>query len=269
MASRPGRYVVLALFAALIATLAVSLPLSANPTERYIKDDNPVVEAEAAKGGKLWVLDFKFKDPRLIKVNIPGQGQRVCWYLWYQVINRTGEPRTFIPDFELVTHDTKQPMVYRDQILPAAQEAISRLEDPTGYYNIKNSVTIAKEPIPPTPSKSAPKAVTGVAIWIDPNEVNPTDDKAAKDKKEKMEKLAESNRYSIFVAGLSNGWSLTDPVPPDTKHVVRRKTLQLTFRRRADKFSTKSEMIEFVPPVQWVYRASSTIELKPAEKKDK
>jgi len=128
-------------------------------------------------------------------------------------------------------------------------------------------VTIAREPIPPSLPKAAPKAVTGVAIWIDPNEVNATDDKSAKDKKDKMEKLAESNRYSIFVAGLSNGWSLSDPIPPDTKHVVRRKTLQLTFKRTADKYSTKSEMIQFVPPVQWVYRASSTIDLKPAEKK--
>ncbi|MFO0878714.1 MAG: hypothetical protein U0840_15340 [Gemmataceae bacterium] len=267
MASRRGRYVILALLLALGLVFVVGLPLSANPNERYVKDDNPVVEAEAAKGGKLWVLDFKFKDPRLIKVNVPGLGQRVCWYLWYQVINRTGEPRTFIPDFELVTNDTRTPMVYRDQILPSAQEAISRVEDPTGYYNIKNSVTIAREPIPPSQAKAAPKAVTGVAIWIDPNEVAPTDDDDAKKRKEKTEKLAESNRFSIFVAGLSNGWSITDPIPPDTKHVIRRKTLQLTFRRLADKFSTKSEAIQFVPPVQWVYRASSTLDLKGTAKK--
>ncbi len=266
MASRP--YFILALLIGVIALFAVGLPLSAQSNERYIKDENPVVETDAAKGGKLWVLDFKFKDPRIIKVNIPGKGQRVCWYLWYQVINRTGEPRTFIPDFELVTHDGKTPMVYRDQILPAAQEAISRLEDPTGFYQIKNSVTIAKEPIPPSYPNASPKAVTGVAIWIDPNEVTPTDDEKDKKEKEKIEKLAESNRFSIFVAGLSNGWSLTDPVPPDTKHVVRRKTLQLSFKRTADKYSTKSEMIQFVPPVQWVYRASSTIDLKagPAKK---
>src|SRR5262245_6273226 len=261
MASTRGRFLVLVLFVAFVGLFAAGLPLSANPNERYIRDENPVVEAEAAKGGKLWVLDFKFRDPRIIKVNIPGQGQRVCWYLWYQVINRTGEPRTFIPDFELVTHDSKTPMTYRDQILPSAQEAISRIEDPLGHYNIKNSVTIAKDPIPPTQPKMAPKAVTGVAIWIDPNEPSPTDDEATKKRKEKIEKLAESNRYSIFVAGLSNGWSLTDPIPPDTKHIVRRKTLQMTFRRLADKASTKSEAIQFQPPVQWVYRASSTIDL--------
>src|SRR5580704_14296644 len=56
-------------------------------------------------GEKLWVLQFRFKDPRLIIVDIPGKGKKVVWYLWYQVINNTGEPRTFIPEFELVTLD--------------------------------------------------------------------------------------------------------------------------------------------------------------------
>jgi hypothetical protein len=263
MAAR-GKFIILGLFIALLGLFTGSVPLAANPNERYIKDDNPVVDAEAAKGGKLWVLDFKFKDPRLITVNIPGRGQRVCWYIWYQVINRTGEPRTFIPDFELVTHDTN--MVYRDQVLPSVQEAISKIEDPTNFYKIKNSVTIAAEPIPPTLPKAAPKAVTGVAIWTDPNEPLPTDDEATKKRKEKLPKLADSNRYSIFIAGLSNGWSLTDPVPPDTKHVVRRKTLQLKFRRLGDKYLMKSEAIRFQPPVEWPYRASS-LELKlPAKK---
>lgn len=255
MASRTSRYLLALLFCFIMALSAVTLPISAQTKERYVKDEKPVVEAGADKGGKIWVLDFKFKDPRLIKVNIPGRGQRVCWYLWYQVINRTGEPRTFIPEFELSTHDTN--MVYKDQILPSAQEAISRIEDPTGYYNIKNSVTIAAEQIPPTLPNSAPKAITGVAIWIDPNEPGLIEDESSKKSKEKLPRLAESNRYSIFVSGLSNGWSLTDPIPPDTKPVVRRKTLQLTFRRLADKFSTRSEAIQFVPPVQWIYRASS------------
>src|SRR4051812_30749395 len=51
----------------------------------------------------VWALDFRFKDPRLIKVNVPGYGTRIYWYLWYQVVNRTGEPRKFAPRFELVT----------------------------------------------------------------------------------------------------------------------------------------------------------------------
>src|SRR5437868_889631 len=53
----------------------------------------------------VWALDYRFKDPRLITVNVPGYGTRIYWYMWYQVINRTGAPRDFSPRFELVTLD--------------------------------------------------------------------------------------------------------------------------------------------------------------------
>jgi len=272
MASRrgvSGRLFVLLLLAALVSWAALlGLPAGAqSPNEREVKDPNPVQEAEASRGGKLWVLDFKFKDPRLIKVNIPGRGQRVCWYVWYQITNRTGAPRTFIPDFELVTHDTRR--TYRDEILPTAQEAIAKIEDPHGYYKLKNSVTIAADPIPATLPKQAAKTVTGVAIWTDPAEPTADDDEATKKFKEKEPKLADSNRYSIFVAGLSNGWSQTDPIPPSTKPVIRRKTLQMTFQRLGDKYLMKSEAIRFVAPVQWIYRASMTLDTPAAKDKDK
>jgi hypothetical protein len=264
MAVTRSRYLALALFLGLACFAAVGLSQQTGPNERYVKPEGNVQDADANKNAKdtFWVLDFKFKDPRLIKVNVPGRGQQVCWYLWYQVINYpppegrgSKNPVTFIPDFELVTHDTN--MVYKDQIMPTVQAAIARIEDPTGYYKLKNSVTMSLEPIPPTLPKSAPRAVTGVAIWTDPNEITPADDAATKKRKAGMKKLADSNRYSIFVSGLSNGWAITDPIPPDTKPVVRRKTLQLNFRRIGDKYMMKSEEIRFVPPAQWIYRGST------------
>ncbi len=74
-----------------LGALALSLSLTAATgqvttfNEREVKS-----EASALDDPKLdvWALDFRFKDPRLIKVNIPGRGTRICWYLWYQVINR-------------------------------------------------------------------------------------------------------------------------------------------------------------------------------------
>jgi hypothetical protein len=265
MLGKRGRYSILLFLIAVALTSLAGLRLSAQPNERYVKPGGNVQDADAARNSKLWVLDFKFKDPRLIKVNIPGKGQRVCWYLRYQVINYTGSPRTFVPDFELVTHDTN--MIYPDQILPAAQEAIAKVEDPTGYYKIKNSVTIAAEPIPVSLSRDTPKPVTGVAIWIDPNEPAPTDDEATKKRKAALPKLADSNRYSIFVAGLSNGWAVTDPIPPDTKEVVRRKTLQLSFKRLGDKYYMKSDEIRFQGPAQWIYRGTRlNVPLPPAPK---
>src|SRR5438876_12163334 len=95
---------------------------------------------------KIWVMELRFYDPRLITVDIPGRGRKLCWYMKYQVINNTPEPHKFIPDFELVTLD--KPGVYKDQVLPKVEDAIRQVEDPTGYLEIKDSVTIASKPIP-------------------------------------------------------------------------------------------------------------------------
>src|SRR5437763_12385119 len=155
----------LVLLAALAGLSLWGGPLSAGPNERLVEPGGNVQDADAVRNAKLWVLHFKFKGPRLIKVDIPGRGQRVCWYLWYQVINRTGAPRTFVPDFELVTKDKNT--IHRDQILPKAQKVIQELEDSTDFLKIKNSVSITAEPIPPSKADATPRAVTGVAIWDD------------------------------------------------------------------------------------------------------
>src|SRR6516162_6669723 len=231
---RRGRQFIL-LFAALAAVGSLAgLTLAQNPNEREVKPERNVQDTDdiASPDSKVWVLDFKFKDPRVIKVDVPGRGQRVCWYLWYQVTNFTKQPRVFVPDFEFVTRDKNA--VHHDQILPKVQEAIARLEDPSDYLKIKNSVTIAVEPIPPS-KPNAPRPVTGVAIWDD---VDP-----------------EANVYSIFVSGLSNGWAVTDPIPPSTKPVVRRKTLQLDFKRVGDRFLQRSEDVRFLRS-EWIYRGS-------------
>ena len=221
----------------LVVAPALSLALGQSIgryNERNVKPQTNVQDKD-----DIWVLDFRFKDPRLITVDIPGRGKKVVWYLWYQVVNNTKEPRTFIPDFELVTHD--KPGVFHDQVLPKVQEAIRRVEDPTGYLDIKNSVTITAQPIPVSRSEAVPRPVTGVAMWDD---INP-----------------DSNRYSVFVSGLSNGWSVDD------NKTVRRKTLQLNFRRLGDRFLMDSREIRFVPPAEWLYRAStiSAPDAKPKE----
>jgi hypothetical protein len=257
MTSFRGRYA-LVLLVALAGLSWATLALAAKPKEVHVKDTS-------SKDGKVWSLDFKFVDPRLMPVKIPGRGQRVCWYLRYQVINNTGEPRSFVPDFELYTRDTF--MSYKDQVLPSAQEAIQKFEDPENFYKIKNSVTIAADPIPVTLPKATPRAVTGVAIWTDPNEPLPDDDEATKKRKAKLPKLAETNSFTIFVGGLSNGWSKADVPGSKDKFVVQRKTLELRFKRAGDAAVLKSEAIRFEPPARWIYRATS-LQLDAKEKKE-
>ena len=84
------------------------------------------------------------------------------------------------------------------------QDEIRKIEDPTGFYNVKNSVTIAAKPIPPSKPDANPIYVTGVAIFPDV-----------------VEKVPDLTKFSIFVTGLSNGWA-EDP----QTHLVKRKTLQ-------------------------------------------
>ncbi len=247
----------LALLAVLAPTLSLGLVFGAGGFNEH--------EAKALKSdldkSNVWVLDFRFKAPRLIKVDIPGRGTRICWYLWYQVINNpppigsgSKEPVTFIPDFELVTQDTDNPGIYHDEVLPKVQDAINKIENPSGadYLMAKNSVTIANTLIPPSKPDAYPIAVTGVAIWdgtpADPKERDP-----------KKKDLSDSSRYSIFVSGLSNGWVITD-APGGKKGdapVVRRKTLQLNFKRTGDRFSMDSREISFLPPAEWMYRSST------------
>jgi hypothetical protein len=213
--------------------------------EREVKS-----EVSSLDKADVWALDFRFKDPRLITVNYPGKGKRIFWYLWYQVINRTGEPRTFAPGFELVTLD--HPGVYKDEVLPTVVDAIKRLEDPTGYQDIKNSVTItsAKIPVSKPADKAFPKAITGVAVW----DASPAD---LKKRDSENKDLMDCTRFSIFVRGLSNGFVTVDPIAPGQPPITRHKTLQLNFRRQGDRFSTDSRDISFVPPAEWIYRAEA------------
>jgi hypothetical protein len=220
--------------AALVGLLA--LPVLAQDVNRF--NERQVDSAQSKNPqdrAQIWVLDFHFKDPRVMTVDIPGRGRKLVWYMWYQVSNATGEPRTFIPRFVWVCHD--EDTVHNDQVLPKAQLALSRLEDPDNLLDIKNSVTMAATPIPVSKEFddknqriSFPKSVTGVATW---EGVNP-----------------KSTQFSIFVYGLSDGWSVIDG--PDGKPLVRVKTLQLKFKRLGDEFSQQSGQIRFLGH-EWIY----------------
>ena len=95
-------------------------------------------------------------------------------------------------------------------------------------------MNIAAKPIPVTKPDSNPVAVTGVAIFPDV-----------------VEKAADTTRFSVFVSGLSNGWA------EDKDHQLRRKTLQLNFRRFADARIQDNRAFRFEPPHEWIYRSTS------------
>ncbi|MCI0684916.1 MAG: hypothetical protein L0Y71_22700 [Gemmataceae bacterium] len=238
--------------------------LAAAPAFAQLTFNEREVKSAPSKLDKadVWSFDFRFKDPRLIKVHVPGRGTRICWYMWYQVINRTGVPKDFVPIFELVTFDP--PAVYLDEVLPTAEAAIRRAEDTAGVQDIKNSVLMQLTKIPPSkPAEEAyPRAVTGVAIW----------DGSAADAKGRdpnTKDLSDATRFSIFVRGLSNGYVVVDPPAPGLPPITRYKTLQLNFERQGERFSVDARDIKFKAPAEWIYRAANRSRTLAVDKVDK
>lgn len=178
----------------------------------------------------IWVLDFAFKPLRIVTVDIPGKGRRDVHYLYYQVINRTGQPRLFVPQFTLITDTGKR---FEEVVLPQAVKVIQNREDPA-IQNLYGAVEIMGM-VPPSTKQGVEDAVFGVAIWegVDP----------------------KADKLTIFVRGLSNGYR-EDPSPDaGGKPVVRHKSIQIDFLRRGDEYGLKErEIILSDPPYEWTYR---------------
>jgi hypothetical protein len=176
----------------------------------------------------IWVLDFAFKPMRLTTVET-ARGRRQVHYLFYRVINRTGKPRMFVPQFTLVT-DTNQ-RIDDTPGLPDAVKKVQSREEPT--FPIVNGPT-AMGMIPPSGSKEGiDDVVYGVAIWdgVDP----------------------KADAFSIYVRGLSDGYQLVTP-PGGNKPVQRDKTLQIDFSRPGDERNLNEREIHLMePPYEWIY----------------
>jgi len=194
----------------------------------------------------VWTLHFRFQDPKIIVEKVPARGTRVIWYMRYAVYNLDpkGEPVRFYPDIELVTLDrnTRHP----DEVLPSVEKIIRDKEDPSGRFNIKNSVTISAEDIPVSKKDAYPRVVNGLAIWTD---VDPVAD--GKDK------TPRTNKFSIFIAGLSNGYTEERPIDQPGTKIIKRKTLQLDFERLGSGEVTEPSGIRYTGNATWMYRAST------------
>jgi hypothetical protein len=195
------------------------------------KGGSATVRGEVKPG--IWVLDFAFKPLRVRTVEIPGKGRRNVLYLYYQVINRTGQTRVFVPQFTLVVPETGKS--WQDVVLPNAVQVIRLIEareDPSipllGAVNIMGS-------IPPSTKQGIDDAVFGVAMW------------------EVDAEMAKADHLSIFVRGLSDGYKKLES-PTGGEPEVRYKTLRIDFDRPGDDRQLNSrEILLHDPPYQWVY----------------
>jgi hypothetical protein len=174
----------------------------------------------------IWVLDFAFKPLRIVPVEINGK-RPIVHYLYYRVINRTGKPRDFVPQFTLVTDTNKR---YEESVMPRAVPLVQNREDPA--YTVLGAVDVAGV-IPPSTSKTVDDAVFGVALWdsVDPH----------------------ADRIKIYVRGLSDGYQLVkDPDGGNPTTVY--KTLVIDLIRRGDNRKLNENEITLAePPYDWIY----------------
>lgn len=222
-------------WSAVTLLLLPTLALAQRPgvRERHIEPELNVQDK-----ADIWTMQIDIVDPRMITVDVPGRGKKVVWYMIYRLINRSDQPRLVIPDFELVI--PTRGLTLHDEVLPAVQEEIRKREDPSNRYNMQNSVTISRSPIPITKPDAAPRTITGVAIWADV-----------------WDKARDVTDFRIFVSGISNGWSIDD------EGKIRRKTLELKYKRLGDGSRIDSSEIRF-DEHRWIYRFSSAnVDLQP------
>jgi hypothetical protein len=220
---------------ATVLTIVTAAGLFAQSGSRNFNERLAEKKANAEDTAETWVLDFHWKDPRVVTVDIPGKGKKTVWYLSYDISNNTGAPRSLFPSFVWVCHN--QNTVHSDQLIPSAVQRVQKIEDPSGRIRLRNSVTISAEPIPfvkefneQNERISYPKLISGIATWDD---IHP-----------------KCSQFSIFVYGLSNGAVQVDG--PDGKPVIRRKTLQLKYKRVGDEFSQSSDQIRYAGQ-EWIY----------------
>jgi len=217
----------------------------------------------------IWCLEFAFKPVRMIRIELPVDDpppenkpvrmeNKLIWYMVYRVrnlgyhlkpdsaddgfttIEKVNAPIRFFPAIVLESHGFDK--AYLDQLIPVAQAAINRREDPN--IRLFNSVEISKLNIEVSDER-ADRPVWGVSMWegVDPR----------------------TDEFSIYVQGLTNAYRFEDPEgaftsgdPPGTGRRYYRKTLKLNFWRPGDEIDLKESEIRYGIPGQvdyeWVFR---------------
>ena len=200
---------------------------------------------------KFWVLDFAFKPVRIQEIDTP-RGRKKYFYLYYRVINKTGKPRMFVPQFTLVTDDGA---VRDEAVMPRVVAEIQPREAPKPIRAIQAREDIAVPllgatdifgVLPPNGRKvGVDDAVFGVALW------------------EMDAEVAKADAFKVYVKGLSNGFY--PEKKPDGTAVQRYKTLRIDFACPGDHIDKKESEIRLLdPPYAWEYPEPITPATAPA-----
>ena len=178
-----------------------------------------------------WTLNFRYKPPQIVTVNaLDSTGKpvkKVVWYMWYQVYNLSGEPQTFLPEFELVTKDLNT--AHLDEtaaVRSSSRWTRSRTRPGTNGLRLHTTIGISKRPIPPTQAGLDPDSCHRAAVWTD-----------------MAQKAPKTNKFSVYVTGLSNGLAVEETTTGEK--LIKRKTLQINFLRPTD--DNNPQITDIVP----------------------
>ena len=115
-----------------------------------------------------WTLEAKFGTPKIVKMNVPGRGERTLLYVEYEITNTTDEPRRVIPFLSLVSDKDEKEIP--DEVIPSVQEKVRA--------GLENSVTASKTAVKPGETRRV------IAIWDGVD--------------------AQANQFTIYLRGISN-----------------------------------------------------------------
>ena len=182
----------------LVLAVAVTVTLGVGRSQAY---PEPKIISDS------WQLEFFYKTPRLIAVDVDGDGQKQhYWYLPYTVTNNTGEDQLFVPYVQMLT-DRGHLLTAGRNVEPSVYKAIAREQ---------------QNPLLVSPTEAIGKLLQGednardsVAIWQAPD--------------------ADTDTMTIFFGGLSGETAVVDhPIDVDDQgnpvKVVLRKTRTITFK---------------------------------------
>jgi hypothetical protein len=232
------------------------------PDSPFRNVDPIALSLDSLNKGGVWTLNFAYVAPRIITVDVPNQGKKTVWYMPYYVYNKTGQPRTIFPEFELVTKDPDGVLMSSlDEPHPGIVDEIKKIEDQFEKLDYLTTISISKRKIPVAKPDTYPQsqAVHGIAVWLDvPAKSNP-------------------NNFSIYVTGLSDGLAkkeVEDKAKGETKVLVSKKTLKIDLRRPVATSDNRTDDIQVndnngLGAEQWIYREASisTKKVPPTEEK--
>ena len=190
----------------------------ARPRGRSIRSRLPLDKPD------VWTLHFRYKPPRIIEVDALDKDgkhvKKVVWYMWYQVYNRSGEPQTFLPEFELVTKDLNT--THLDEPQPYIFEQIKKIEDTTISHEKPNGTRTSRPRSASRSGRSSRACRTRFRAWCPAWRSGPT--------------WPRRRRRPTSSASTSpacrTGWPSRRR--PTGEKLIKRKTLQINFLRPTD-----------------------------------